>query len=101
MTKVLKWLMANQVPVEQHLQSRNVSWLPLGAWLITSGCLCRVMKLVDVAIVKLQGRQLQLAMQREILAGRSINLCKLGKKNQIYFLRAAAVFKLQTLDPHD
>jgi len=78
MTKVLKWLMANRVPVEQHLQSRNVDWVPSGAWWITSGCLCRVMKLVDVAIVKLQGRQLQLAMQREILAGLSTDLCKLG-----------------------
>jgi hypothetical protein len=62
-TKVLKWLMANRVPVEQHLLSRNVNWIPSGAWWIILGCLCRVMKLVDVAIVKLQGRQLQLAMQ--------------------------------------
>jgi hypothetical protein len=36
------------------------------------------MKLVDDAIIKLQGRQLQLATQRQILAGLSADLCKLG-----------------------
>jgi hypothetical protein len=78
MSKVLKWLMANRVPVEQHLATKNVNWAPSAAWWIIAGCLCRVMKLVDIAITKLQGRQLQLAMQRQILAGLCNDLCKLG-----------------------
>ena len=52
------------------------------AWWIITGCLypvmIRVMKLVDIAIAKLQGRQLQLAMQQQIVAGLSNDLCKLG-----------------------
>jgi hypothetical protein len=78
MSKVLKWLIVDRVRVEQQLATKSVNWAPSPAWWIIAGCLRRVMKLVDIAIAKLQGRQLQLAMQRQILAGLSNDLCLLG-----------------------
>ena len=55
MSKVVKWFVANQLQITTHLATRNVTWMPTDQWWIVTCCLNRVMKVVDVAIVSLQG----------------------------------------------
>ncbi|KAI2502195.1 hypothetical protein MHU86_12247 [Fragilaria crotonensis] len=78
MSKVVKWLVANRVAVNEHLATKTVNWLPTDAWWIVVCCLNRVMKIVDVAIVSLQGQQLQVSTQRQILDGLKFDLSKLS-----------------------
>ena len=78
MSKVIKWLVANRVAVNEHLATKTINWAPTDAWWIVTCCLNRVMKVVDIAIVSLQGKQLQVSMQRQILEGLKVDLSKLG-----------------------
>ena len=78
MSKVIKWFVANRVAVNAHLATKTVNWAPTDAWWIVTCCLNRVMKIVDVTITSLQGKQLQVSAQRQILEGLIVDLCKLG-----------------------
>jgi hypothetical protein len=69
MSKVIKWLISNRVAVNEHMATKTVNWAPNDAWWIVVCCLNRVMKDVDVAIASLQGKQLQITMQHQILEG--------------------------------
>ena len=69
MSKVIKWLVSNRVAVNEHMATKTVNWAPNDAWWIVVCCLNRVMKDVDVAIASLQGKQLQVTMQHQILEG--------------------------------
>ncbi|KAI2514226.1 hypothetical protein MHU86_119 [Fragilaria crotonensis] len=78
MSKVIKWFVANRVDIIAHLATKTVNWAPTDAWWIVTCCLNRVMKVVDATIVSLQGKQLQVSAQRQILEGLIVDLCKLG-----------------------
>jgi hypothetical protein len=78
MSKVIKWLVANRVAVNEHLATKTINWLPTDAWWIVMCSLNRVMKVVDVASVSLQGQQLQVSTQRQILEGLKLDLSKLS-----------------------
>ena len=52
--------------------------MPTVQWWIVTCCLNRVMKVVDIAIVSLQGQQLQVSTQHQILAGLIVDLCQLS-----------------------
>jgi hypothetical protein len=78
MSKVVKWFVAHRLQITTHLATRNVTWMPTDQWWIVTCCLNRVMKIVDVTIVSLQGKQLQVSAQRQILAGLIVDLCQLA-----------------------
>jgi hypothetical protein len=66
------------VAIIAHPASKTVNWAPTDAWWIVTCCLKRVMKIADVTIVSLQGQQLQVSAQRQILEGVIVDVCKLG-----------------------
>jgi hypothetical protein len=78
MSKVIKWFVANRAAINAHLATKTVDWAPTDEWWIVTCCLNRVMKIVDVTIVSLQGQQRQVSAQRQILEGLIVDLCKLG-----------------------
>ena len=83
MSKVIKWLISNRVAVNEHMATKTVNWAPNDAWWIVVCCLNRVMKDVDVAIASLQGKQLQVTMQRQILEGLKVDLSKIAGAGSI------------------
>ena len=98
MSKVVKWFVAHRLPVAAHLATRNVTWMPTDQWWIITCCLNRVMKIVDVAIVVLQGQQLQVSTQRQILAGLIVDLCQLADGKILGPLTPHAIAELHMND---
>jgi hypothetical protein len=83
MSKVIKWLVSNRVAVNEHTATKTVNWVPNDAWWIIVCCLNRVMKNVDIAIASLQGKQLQVTMQHQILEGLKVDLSKIAGAGSI------------------
>jgi hypothetical protein len=78
MSKVIKWLVSNRVAVNEHMATKTVNWAPNDAWWIVVCCLNRVIKDVGVAIASLQGKQLQVTLQCQILEGLKYDLSKIA-----------------------
>ena len=83
MSKVIKWLVANRLAVNEYMATRTVNWAPTDPWWIVVCCFNRVIKDVDITSASLQGKQLQVATQRQILEGLKVDLAKIAGAGSI------------------